>query len=65
MHKVVVLGECAVGKSGLIVLRVVASPRSQSFSCFAALTMQYVRHQFVDYHNPTLGEHAARLLILA
>lgn len=54
VYKIVVLGDGGVGKSGRIFF---FSTICIEFSVFVlAVTLQFVSHSFLDYHDPTIGK---------
>lgn len=75
VYKIVVLGDGGVGKSGIRhpidfevsdVSNVSVCTVHCNLSCFSAVTLQFVSHRFLDYHDPTIGEFysVGRILVL-
>jgi hypothetical protein len=54
VYKIVVLGDGGVGKSGE---GVTLCFWTASMPYFVAVTLQFVNHSFLDYHDPTIGNN--------
>lgn len=54
VYKIVVLGDGGVGKSGMMIIEVIVL--QNSIIVFLAVTLQFVSHSFLDYHDPTIGK---------
>lgn len=76
VYKIVVLGDGGVGKSGnSSISRRVASRRAADLEedcvfiflfrvrLVSAVTLQFVNHRFLDYHDPTIGKFVCVVLL--
>lgn len=55
VYKIVVLGDGGVGKSGKVSNNFVTGNMLLNL-LFLAVTLQFVSHSFLDYHDPTIGK---------
>lgn len=63
VYKIVVLGDGGVGKSGIIYTRLNIEDLTLNIwtvfcddNHFSAVTLQFVSHRFLNYHDPTIGK---------
>lgn len=69
VYKIVILGDGGVGKSGNIIYIVIYLEKKNILyymyiteMIFSAVTLQFVSHSFLDYHDPTIGKNLFHML---